>query len=135
LVSRKEWEEAREAVNTFATRVPSISSKTITLTMNQTRIRLDNAWMKYEKALEYVGTLEVDLDVHQRWTASNPEYQEFYQQSVCTKYSSALDELERLVVMRLFELAKMSSSGIGTCLCLLYTYLMIIFRVQTSAPD
>ena len=95
-----------------------------TLTINQTRIRLDAAWAKYETALEYVGTLEVDLNIQERWTASNPEYQEFHQQSIRTNYSSALDELERLVVMRLFELSKMNSSGIGTCFCFLYTYLI-----------
>ena len=121
MVSRNEWEEACKAVNTFTTHVHSISSKTNMLTMNQTQICLDNAWTKYEKTLEYVGTLEVDLDIQKRWMALNPEYQEIYQQSVHTKYSSALDELE---VMHLFKLAKMNSSGIGTCFFLLYTYLM-----------
>ena len=80
--------------------------------MNQIQICLDNAWTKYERTLEYVGTLEFDLDIQKRWTALNPEYQEIYQQSVHTKYSSALDELE---VMCLFKLAKMNSSGIGMC--------------------
>ena len=69
LVSRKEWEEACEAVNTFATHVHSISSKMNMLTMNQTQICLGSAWTKYEKTLEYVGTLEVDLDIQKRWTA------------------------------------------------------------------
>ena len=81
--------------------------------MNQTQIRLDTTWTKYECALEHVSTLEVDLDIKDRWTASDPEYQDFYQQTVRTNYSNALDELEWLVVMHLFELAKMSSSGIG----------------------
>ena len=39
----------------------------------------------------------------------------FYQETVLTNYERALDELERLVVMRLFELAKMSASGTGLC--------------------
>ena len=122
---RKEWEEAREAVNTFATRVPSISSKTNSLMMNQTRLRLDAAWTKYKKTLEYVGIIKVDLNIQERWTALTLEFQEFHQQNVRTNYSSALDELEHLVVMCLFELAKMSSSWIGTCLCLRHLYLRI----------
>ncbi|KAM6494952.1 hypothetical protein JOM56_009575 [Amanita muscaria] len=68
---------------------------------------------KIQHAEEYVGTLEAELNIREHWTESTPEYKEFYQQNVLTQYSWALDELERLVVMRLFELAKMSLSGTG----------------------
>jgi hypothetical protein len=43
------------------------------------------------------------------------EYKTFYQETVLTNYKRVLDELEHLVVMRLFELTKMSSSGMGLC--------------------
>ena len=68
--------------------------------------------------------IETELDIQTRWTASNPKYQEFYQQTIRTSYSKALDELERLVVMRLFELAKMSTSGIGMVIGLSHIYLI-----------
>ena len=75
------------------------------LMMNQVQCHLD--------AEEYVCTLEIELDICPRWTESNEEYQEFYQKTVVTNYSKALDELKCLVIMCLFELAKMSMSGIG----------------------
>ncbi|KIL53806.1 hypothetical protein M378DRAFT_43826, partial [Amanita muscaria Koide BX008] len=64
-------------------------------------------------AESYVSALEDDLQIEERWTQATPDYKKFYQETVLTKYQRALDELERLVVMRLFELVKMSSSGTG----------------------
>ena len=81
--------------------------------MNQARCRLDAALVKVQHMEEYVFALEAELDIQERWTESTPEYQEFHQLNICTTYSKALDELERLVVMRLFELVKMSASGTG----------------------
>ncbi|KAF8219669.1 hypothetical protein L208DRAFT_1338656, partial [Tricholoma matsutake] len=64
-------------------------------------------------AESYVETLENGLNIEERWTATSAEYQTFCQANVQTNYERALDELERLVVMRLFELAKLSCSGTG----------------------
>ena len=83
------------------------------LTMNQVRCHLDAALAKVQHAEEYVCTLEIELDIRPCWTELDEEYKEFYQQTVVTNYSNALDELEHLVIMCLFELAKMSMSGIG----------------------
>ncbi|KAG2121788.1 hypothetical protein BD769DRAFT_1629343 [Suillus cothurnatus] len=44
---------------------------------------------------------------------SGPEYNGFKMEACISKYHAALDELERLVVMRLFELSKLSLSGTG----------------------
>ena len=81
--------------------------------INRARCRLDAALAKVQHAEEYVSTLEAELDIRERWTESTPEYKEYYQQNVLTNYLKALDSLERLVVMRLFELVKMSASGTG----------------------
>ena len=110
LVRRQEWESAREAVNNmFTTARPDITPTT----MNQVHCRIDTALAKLQHAEEYVCTLEIELDIRPRWKESDDEYKVFHQKTVITNYSKALDELERLVVMRLFELAKMSTSGIG----------------------
>lgn len=53
------------------------------------------------------------ISVSERWTETTPEYQEYEKQGVKLKYKKAIDELERLVVMRLFELSKMNASGTG----------------------
>ena len=81
--------------------------------MNQVWCRLDAALAKVQHAEEYACTLEIELNICPRWTESDEEYKEFYHQTVVTNYSKALDELERLIVMHFFELAKMSMSGIG----------------------
>ncbi|KAF8224589.1 hypothetical protein L208DRAFT_1193180, partial [Tricholoma matsutake] len=64
-------------------------------------------------AESYVESLENSLNIEERWTAASPEYQSFYQQTVQMSYERVLDELECLVVMQLFELTKMSTSGTG----------------------
>ena len=83
------------------------------ITINQTCHHLDAAFAKLQNAEEFVSTIEMELDIQECWTASNSEYKTFYQENVLTNYSKALDELEQLVVMQLFELAKMSMSGTG----------------------
>ena len=100
-------------INTVYSTIRPAASLTNIKTINQARRNLDFASAKLRHAQQYVATIEIDLDIDERWTKSSPEYQEFYQEHVLTNYSKAVDNLERLVVMRLFELTKMSSSGTG----------------------
>jgi len=44
------------------------------------------------------------------------EYKQYHEENIKMKYQEAIDHLERLVVMRLFELTKLCSSGIGIVL-------------------
>ncbi|KAG2744797.1 hypothetical protein P692DRAFT_201882787, partial [Suillus brevipes Sb2] len=60
-----------------------------------------------------VAHIEAQLVVDQRWEIDGPEYRRFKEEASMGKYRTALDELERLVVMRLFELSKLSLSGTG----------------------
>lgn len=107
---RQEWDAARTAANEIFTRP---LSGPIHLAMAQIRRRVDTAYSKMQNAESYVESLENSLDIEKRWTEDSAEYKVFYQENVLTNYERALDELERLVVMRLFELTKMSSSGTG----------------------
>jgi hypothetical protein len=109
--NRQEWTDARAASNTVFT---SIASGPIHVAITQARRRVDTAYSKLQNAESYVENLENNLGIEERWSNISPEYQAFYQQNVQTSYERALDELERLVVMRLFELTKMSTSGTGT---------------------
>jgi hypothetical protein len=43
----------------------------------------------------------------------SPEYKHYQDEAHLLEYRSALDELERLVVQRLFELSKLGMSGTG----------------------
>jgi hypothetical protein len=108
--NRQEWGDARTAANEIFT---TVATGQIYTAITQVRRRVDTAYSKLQNAEAYVETLENSLNIEERWTTASPEYQSFYQQNVQTNYERALDELERLVVMRLFELTKMSSSGTG----------------------
>lgn len=61
----------------------------------------------------YVSDLETQLNIEERWTPDSPEYKRNREQVALWDYHEALDELERLVVMRLFELTKLGMSGTG----------------------
>ncbi|KIL54725.1 hypothetical protein M378DRAFT_92014 [Amanita muscaria Koide BX008] len=56
---------------------------------------------------------EGDHLIETRWTSEMPEYQNAVRESTRHKYSRAVDELERLVVQRLLEMAKLGIAGIG----------------------
>jgi hypothetical protein len=115
----QEWNDARSAANTVFT-MPA--SGQIHLILNQARHRIDTAYSKLQNAESYVETIENTLQIEERWTEASSEYKAFFQENVFTNYERALDDLERLVVMRLFELAKMSSSGTGMPFALLLKY-------------
>ncbi|KAJ8579485.1 hypothetical protein M405DRAFT_870224 [Rhizopogon salebrosus TDB-379] len=57
--------------------------------------------------------LEIQLGVDKRWELGSEPYNHFRQEALLLNYRTALDELERLVVMRLFEWSKLSLSGTG----------------------
>ncbi|KAF8895674.1 hypothetical protein CPB85DRAFT_1202072, partial [Mucidula mucida] len=63
--------------------------------------------------LEQVEYLEKRLNIVERWGVSSIDWQETASLAVVREYRLALDELERLVVSRIFELTKMNMSGTG----------------------
>ncbi|KAG6824531.1 hypothetical protein H0H92_006579, partial [Tricholoma furcatifolium] len=66
-----------------------------------------------ERSLEAVHELEVQLSVVQRWTPECNEWKEAAIMVGRRRYQRCLDELERLVVSRMFELTKMNMSQTG----------------------
>ncbi|KAF8230099.1 hypothetical protein L208DRAFT_1283528 [Tricholoma matsutake] len=107
---RQEWVAAQTAANQVFT---SVASAQINVAINQVWRRVDTAYLKLQHAESYVETLENSLNIAEQWTAALAEYQTYHQANVQTNYKRALDELEQLVVMQLFELTKMSTSGTG----------------------
>ena len=108
----REWNDACTAANNIFM-LPTSASGQIHLILNQACHRIDTAYSKLQNAESYVETIENTLQIEERWTEASPEYKAFFQENVLTNYERALDDLERLVVMRLFELAKISSLGTG----------------------
>jgi hypothetical protein len=72
-----------------------------------------------EEALESIRRQTIDLEVvmgiqsNQRWTPAEPQYREALKHLVQADYYDALEDLERLVVQRLFELQKLNISQPG----------------------
>ncbi|KAG2738887.1 hypothetical protein P692DRAFT_201842716 [Suillus brevipes Sb2] len=89
------------------------SLEQINKALAQARIRVDSSYVKLQHAEVLVAHIESQLGVEARWEIGSNEYNEFKMEARLGKYRTALDDLERLVVMRLFELSKLSLSGTG----------------------
>ncbi|KDQ59627.1 hypothetical protein JAAARDRAFT_126899 [Jaapia argillacea MUCL 33604] len=68
---------------------------------------------KWENTLATVTQLENQLSIEGQWAVDSVEYKEVKEKLREREYQKALDELERLVVQRLFELSKLNVSGTG----------------------
>ncbi|KAH9931426.1 uncharacterized protein B0H18DRAFT_1083452 [Fomitopsis serialis] len=80
-----------------------------------TRVRTNrtNTTKRYFETDDDCQAYEKELDISVRWTPNSTEYQEACKLLTMRQYQRAVDELERLVVQRLFELTKLGMSGIG----------------------
>jgi hypothetical protein len=110
---RLEWDKAREAANQALTCVAVGDIFQINAALSQARTRVDTAYAKLQHAETFAGHLEGRLRIEERWTIGGDEYNKYREEASLQKYRAALDELERLVVMRLFELSKLSLSSTG----------------------
>lgn len=75
-----------------------------------------------ERALLAVQELEVQLDVKDRWTPGCEEWKAASVMVGRRRYQRCLDELEGLVVSRMFELTKMNMSQTGALLTSTFNY-------------
>jgi hypothetical protein len=70
-----------------------------------------------ENSLRQIVEMEVSMGIEKRWDPSSPDYMETLGYLSTRKYQRALEELQRLVIQRLFELHRMNISATGeTCL-------------------
>ena len=69
----------------------------------------------HEKCLKQIVDMEVSMGIDMRWDPSTPAYVETLGYLSTRTYQRALEELQRLVVQRLFELHKMNISATGEC--------------------
>lgn len=72
-----------------------------------------NARIKVTNLEKEVVDMEVKLGITNRWDPTRLEYLETLKYITRRKYHRALDDLQRLVVQRLFELHRLGLSGIG----------------------
>ncbi|KAI0043338.1 hypothetical protein FA95DRAFT_1584139 [Auriscalpium vulgare] len=93
---------------------------------------------KLENKDAQVESLENQLGLTgERWNEDSEEYRAVKAQTIERKYRKALDELERLVVQRLFELTKLNMAGTGASGSLIlhgaytYSYLTTGYKLRT----
>lgn len=70
---------------------------------------------RYDRLDVEIGQLEAQMNIprQDRWTPANPKYVEAEKYMHERKYHRALDKLQKLVVLRLFELHKLNLSQTG----------------------
>ncbi|EPT04892.1 hypothetical protein FOMPIDRAFT_1045565 [Fomitopsis schrenkii] len=68
---------------------------------------------KYVLLEDECRALEDELDIAERWTPGTADYEMAIKQLAVRQYQKAVDDLEHLVVQRLFELTKLRMSGTG----------------------
>ncbi|KAK1218119.1 hypothetical protein PQX77_019197 [Marasmius sp. AFHP31] len=68
---------------------------------------------KFDRLMEEVADWEVEHGIPEQWTPESPEFLATKKGIIQQQYHQALEELERLVVQRLFKLTKLNMSGVG----------------------
>ena len=68
---------------------------------------------RYDRLHLQVLELEVQMGITKRWTPEMREYAETARYICERRYHQALNNLQRLVTQRLFELHRLNLSGIG----------------------
>lgn len=86
--------------------------------LKQLRTRAKAAFTRWATAQERVLILEDNLKIahEERWKPGSHAYDDALSELVQREYRLAIDNLERLVVQRLFELAKLGMSGLGAAI-------------------
>ncbi|KAG1723963.1 hypothetical protein EDB19DRAFT_1897990 [Suillus lakei] len=108
-----EWDLTCESGNNALTGVNAGSLEQMNDALKQAHIRVDLSYAKLQHAKVLVAHCDSLLSVDERWAIGGKEYNHFKEEATLGKYHATLDELEHLVVMRLFELSKLSLSGTG----------------------
>ncbi len=114
---RQKWEEVTSKAqflninsNTFNTREEKARHQAMARAkLGQTT----KARNRLEIAERAVDTIERTLNISTRWTEDSDEYREARVYVQNRKFIRAVEELERLVVQRLFELSKANLAGTG----------------------
>lgn len=132
---RTEWITAREFANNALTGIATGNLEQINGALAKARICVDSSYTKLQHAEMLVAHVEVQLAVEARWEIGGDEYNQFKMEARLGKYRTALNDLERLVVMRLFELSKLSLSGTGESPFGIQFLPLNFRRIQTTSTN
>ena len=94
---------------------PAVPGETQKLLSKATRT-IASAHRKWQAAEILAAAIENKLHIPTRWLVTDVAYVAVVASSGERKYRKALDEIERLVVQRLFELTKLNLTSTGSLL-------------------
>ena len=133
---RTEWDTAREVANGALSGVVQGDFRAISAAINQVRTQVELAYSTLQNTEKMAAYLQIRLGLESRWTVGGEEYLRYKNKATLGKYYDALRELERLVIMRLFELSKLSMSGTGIqCRSCFLMIVLIVIRIQASSTN
>jgi hypothetical protein len=120
---------AREVWQNLTPTNPTLSASAASLETKR-RHTLENR----DKDLLVVQDLEMKLGVTSRWLPDCQEWQMAAVMAGKCRYQRCLDDLEGLIVSRMFELTKMNMSQTGEYIffCTFHQLTKVFCRVQTS---
>ncbi|KIK21693.1 hypothetical protein PISMIDRAFT_103621 [Pisolithus microcarpus 441] len=108
-----EWNSACDGANAALSGVIEGDFSAMAAAINQARVRVELAYMKLQNTEALAAHIQGQLGLESPWKVGCEEYNCYREEAMLGKYRKALGELERLVVMRLFELSKLAMSGTG----------------------
>jgi len=79
--------------------------------------------------MNVVDDLEVRLTIEHRWTPDMPEYQKAEQYLKHREFVRAVEDVEGLMVQRLFELAKANLAGTGKLIAFAIYIADLLYRL------
>jgi hypothetical protein len=83
------------------------------------RTRYRTTFTRWQVKEEELTRYEEEHNIDVRWVPDSDIYKETQKLLVERSYRRAIDNLERLVVQRLFELTKLGMNGVGTSIFIL----------------
>ena len=108
-----QWSTARGAANGALSGVIEGDFNVMAAAINQAHIQVELAYAKLQNTEALTTHLQGQLGLESHWEIGGEEYNCYKKEAMLAKYHEALGELERLVVMHLFELSKLAMSGTG----------------------
>ncbi|KAI5996379.1 hypothetical protein EDD15DRAFT_2387353 [Pisolithus albus] len=110
---RMEWNSACEAANAALSGVVEGDFTAMAAAINEARVWVELAYTKLQNAETLAVHIQGQLGLESPWKVGGEEYTHYREEAMLGKYREALGELERLVIMCLFELSKLAMSGTG----------------------
>jgi hypothetical protein len=122
--------------------IPAATDTSYAESVKQTR-RIEtqrrHASKVFSRRLDAVQDLEQRLGIATRWVAGSEEWKNAAKLVSSRVYQRALDQLQGLIVARLFELSKMNMSGTGGLCAALINRLLVAdggcVRIQTTETN